>query len=338
LLVVAGASILFATREEPGPQRDRGSSVGFKPERLTAFCRRLRRDEGGQVLVLTAVGMIGICGMAGFAIDVGAFYQAHRKQQAIADAAALAAAGDLPKSTSQATSDANAYATKNGGTLSSISYSTTYMTNDTVTVRASKTVPTTFLGAVGINSANVSVSTTVRAENLQTAIGAAPFGVINTQPELGGDNCPCFGVSTTLDETKGPGPGGFGLINIDGSRGGTSPDTLASWITSGCNCSQTVPVDLYSDTGAKFNSSQVQAAMDGAVGRTLLFPVYDSTSGEGANLTYHVIGWTGFHISAWTAKGTDAIITGYFDHVDWEGSGSSQTSNYFGATTSRMIG
>lgn len=312
--------------------------MGFQPERISAFCRRLRREQSGQVFVLAAMGMVGICGMAGFAIDVGAFYQAHRKQQAIADAAALAAAGDLPASTGQATADAQTYAGKNGGSVASISYSTTYMPNDTVTVSASKTVPTTFLGALGIKSADVTATSTVRAENLQTAVGAAPFGVINTQPQLGGPGCPCFGVPTVLAETKGPGPGGFGIINVDGSRGGTSPGTLASWITSGCDCSQTVPVDLYSDPGAKFNSSQVQDAMNNAIGRTLLFPVYDSTSGQGANLTYHVIGWTGFHITDWAAVGTVALITGYFDHVDWEGSGSSQTSNYFGATTSRMVG
>jgi hypothetical protein len=184
----------------------------------------------------------------------------------------------------------------------------------------------------------VTATSIVRAENLQTAQGAAPFGVINTQPELAGSGCPCFGVSTTLDETKGNGPGAFGLINIDGSRGGSGPGTLANWITNGCSCSETVPVNLYSDPGAKFNSSQVQSAMNAAIGTTKLFPVYDSTSGNGANLTYHVIGWAGFHITAWAAKGTAATITGYFTKVDWEGSGTSDTSTYFGATTARMVG
>lgn len=287
--------------------------------------------------MLGAVGMAAICGMAGFAVDVGAFYQAHRKQQAIADAAALAAAGDLPASTGQATSDAQSYASKNGGSVADIAFSSTYMDNDTVTVKATKTVPTTFLGVLGINSATVTATATVRAENLQTATGAAPFGVINTQPELAGPGCPCFGTSTVLDESK-VGPGGFGLINIDGSRGGSSPGTLATWITDGCSCSQTVPVDLYSDPGAKFNSSQVQSAMNGAIGTTKLFPVYDSTSGNGANLKYHVIGWAGFHITDWSAKGPNALITGYFNKVDWQGSGSSGISNYFGATTSRMVG
>jgi Flp pilus assembly protein TadG len=306
-------------------------------ERLNAFCFRLRRDEGGQVLALAGVGMVAICGMAGFAIDVGAFYQAHRKQQAIADASALAAASDLPGNTGQASSDAQTYASRNGGTASTITFSSTYMANDTVTVQAQSTVPATFLKVLGINQTTVRASTTVRAENLQTAIGAAPFAVINTQPELAGANCPCYEVSTVLDETK-VGPGGFGVIDIDGSRGGTGPGTLASWILDGCDCSQSAPVWLYSDTGAKFNSSQVQDAMNSAMGHTLLFPVYDQITGNGTNLQYHIIGWTGFHVTAWEAQGPDAKITGYFAHVDWQGSGTSDTSNYFGATTSRMVG
>ena len=107
------------------------------------------RDEGGQVLVLAAVGMIAICAMAGLAIDVGVWYQAHRKQQSIADASALAAGGQLPSNTSQASADAQTYAAKNGGSASSIAFSTTYMPSDTVTVEAQTTVPSYFLGCSG---------------------------------------------------------------------------------------------------------------------------------------------------------------------------------------------
>jgi Flp pilus assembly protein TadG len=311
--------------------------VSLAHVRSRVFCRRFCKDEGGQVFVFAAVSMVGICAMAGFAIDVGSWYQAHRKQQSVADAAALAAATDLPVSTSSATTDAQSFAAKNGGTISSITYSTTNMANDTVKVTVTKTVPAAFLKVLGINQANVSASATVVAQTLQTAYGAAPFGVINTQPELAGVGCPCYGVSTTLDETK-VGPGGFGVINVDGHKGGTGPSTLAKWINSGCPCSISAPVYLYSDPGAKFNSSQVQSAMNSSVGRTLLFPVYDTISGTGANLQYHIIGWTGYHITAWAAKGTAATITGYFEHVDWQGSGTSSTTDFFGATNERMIG
>jgi Flp pilus assembly protein TadG len=297
-------------------------------------------EQSGQVMVLAAVGMVAVCGMAGFAIDVGVWFQAHRKQQSIADATALAAASDLPASTSQASTDATVYAGKNGGAVNTINYSTTYLPNDTVTVTAQETVPAFFLKVIGFNSTTVKATSVARAETVQSPYGAAPFAVINTQPQLVGAGCPCFGAAntTTLDETKGAGPGAFQLINIDGSTGGTSPDTLASWITNGCGCTESAPLWLYSDAGAKFNPSQVQAAMDSAVGRTLLFPVYDQTTGTGSNLRYHVIGWAGFHITAWSAKGTQALISGYFTPVDWGGGGTSDTSEYFGATTARLVG
>src|SRR5579864_9238206 len=217
------------------------------------FRSRLRRrgsseNESGQVFVLVAVSMLALVAMAGFAVDVGAMFKAHRTQQAVADAAALAAAADLPSNTGQASSDASTYAAKNGGAVRSISFSTKYLPDDTVTVQAQANVHTAFAGVVGINTVNVSATSTARAENLSSAWGSAPIGVINTQPEL---VCQCLGVQTTLTLDK-TGPGGFDLINIDGSRGGTSPDTLAQWIQYGCACSTSTPVELYSDPGAKF--------------------------------------------------------------------------------------
>jgi Flp pilus assembly protein TadG len=294
------------------------------------------REQDGQVLVLAAVSMSAIIAMAGFAVDVGAFYQAHRKQQAVADAAALAAVGSLPGDTSTATSLAQTYAVKNGGSAASVTFSSTYMTNDTVTVSAHATVPAAFLKVLGINSATVGTSSTARAENLASAWGAAPFGVVSAQPELSGMGCPCFGVSTELQLDK-IGPGGFGIINIDGSRGGTSPGTLADWIENGCGCSTAAPVYLYSDPGAKFNSSQVKDAMDAMIGKNLLFPVYDTTSGDGANLQYHVIGFAGFNLTGYDFKGNNGTIDGSFVKVDWKGAGTSDTSTYFGATTSRLV-
>jgi hypothetical protein len=285
-------------------------------------------------MVLAAISLVAICAMAGFAIDVGVWYQAHRKQQAIADAAALAAAGDLPANTSQATTDANAYAARNGGSASSISFSTQYLANDTITVQAQNTVAAYFLKVIGINSTTVKATAVARAENLGAAYGSAPFGVINTQPELA---CQCWGVPTQLTVGK-TGPGGFDLINIDGSRGGTSPGTLAQWIQYGCSCTTTAPTWLYGDPGAKYNSSQVQGAMNAMIGHTMLFPVYDTTQGNGANLQYHIIGFAAFNMTAFDLRGSSGTISGSFVKVDWAGSGTNSGANYFGATTTQLVG
>jgi Flp pilus assembly protein TadG len=317
--------------------RGRGWSLhGFVRAHAAGVSRTWARFHGqdGQVFVLAAISMVALCAVAGFAIDVGVWYQAHRKQQAIADSAALVAAGDLPASTSLATTDANAYAAKNGGSASSISFSTQYLPNDTITVQAQNTVPAYFLKVIGIDSTTVKALAVARAENLSSAWGSAPFGVINTQPELASKS---WGAQTTLDLNI-IGPGGFGIINIDGSSGGTSPGTLASWIVNGCDCSTATPVWLNSDPGAKFNSSQVKGAMDQIIGHTLLFPVYDTTQGNGANLQYHVIGFAGFNITDYTFKGNSGTITGSFVQTDWQGTGTTDTTTYYGATTTQLVG
>jgi hypothetical protein len=297
------------------------------------------RCAQGQVLALTALGMVGICGIAGFVVDVGSWYQTQRQEQAIADASALAAVRNLPGNQAQASADAQSYATKNGGSSPTISYSTKYMAGDTITVSASTTAPSYFLKALGIGSQTVSASATATAENLQSANGAMPFGVINTQPQLSGSGCPCYGSGNPATLSLGTtGPGGFGIINIDGSRGGTSPGTLAGWIQNGCTCSTSAPVWLYSDPGAKFNSSLVKGAMNAMIGHNLLFPVYDTVTGNGANLQYRVIGWSVFYMTSWAAQGSSGSINGYFVKMDWSGTTTTSSSNYFGATGAVLTG
>ncbi len=53
---------------------------------------RIRRDESGQVLVLTALSMTLLLGFMALAIDVGVLFRAKRNVQIAADAAAVAAA------------------------------------------------------------------------------------------------------------------------------------------------------------------------------------------------------------------------------------------------------
>jgi hypothetical protein len=78
--------------------------------------------------------------------------------------------------------------------------------------------------------------------------------------------------------------------------------------------------------------------MDQVIGHTPLFPVYDHVQSNGANLQYHIIGFAGFTIGGYTFKGNGGSIQGAFAHIDWAGTGSSDTSNYFGATTTQLVG
>jgi hypothetical protein len=65
-------------------------------------------------------------------------------------------------------------------------------------------------------------------------------------------------------------------------NGTTSNDTLADWITAGYPDYLSVGTYL-SDPGAKSNNSSIQNALNARIGSILLFPVYDSYGGGGAN-------------------------------------------------------
>jgi hypothetical protein len=72
----------------------------------------------------------------------------------------------------------------------------------------------------------------------------------------------------------------------------------------------------------------------------MLFPVYDTLSGQGANAEYHIIGWAAFHILSFESHGNDGSITGYFTETIWEGlqattSGGGGPS--FGARTVQLV-
>jgi hypothetical protein len=286
---------------------------------------------------MVVITIIPLLAVGGFVIDLGSWFQAHRQQQSIADASALAGAGNLPVNTTQASADAHAYAVKNDGSLDPITFSSRYLTNDTITVNASREVPSFFLKVVGFDKATVRATAVARAENLGSAYGSAPFAVINTQPELAGPGCPCFGNQTTLDLKK-VGPGGFKIINIDGSQGGLGGQTLADWILGGCDCSTETPLNLYSDPGAKYNGNNVTDAMSARIGSDLLFPVYDTVAAQGSGLKYHVIGFAGFHVTGFNFNGNQGKIMGYFVKVDWNGKPStSPAANYFGATTTLLV-
>jgi len=289
------------------------------------------KDTRGQAAVLTILFMTVLIGATAMALDVGSWFRARRALQAQADAAALAGAQALPDSTADAQSLAIQYAGTNGGVLgaSGITFQSQMTPNDTISVQMKAPAPGFFSKLFGLNSVTVEAHAAARTDNFNEARNAAPIGVNYSHPLLSGMNngtqCPCFDIPTELDLHK-IGPGGFDLLNLDGSRGGVNPNTLASWMETGLDAWMPLG-DYYSDPGAKFNSSGMQQALTDNIGKELLFPVYDTTQGNGANMTYHVIGWVGFVITSYDARGNNGTLYGYFTQVIWQGIQGSTGSN-----------
>ncbi len=273
-----------------------------------------RKDERGQAVVLMVLSLVVLLGMCALVLDVGSWFREKRRLQGTADAAALAGAQQLPSNPSAAQTMAMSYANQNGGDVAgaNITVTSTNMANDTIAVKAAKTASGFFSGVLGIASANIDARAKALVGYPQSVLGVAPI-VVNEQHPLihGTGGCPCFTEMTTIPLGKNGAPGAFDLINLDGSRGGTSPGTLASWMLDGYP-SYLGLGNYYSDPGAKFNSSAMQNALQQRLNTTLLFPVYDTLQGNGANAHYNVIGWIGFHMTAYDARGSSGTLTGYF--------------------------
>lgn len=274
--------------------------------------------ESGQVAVLFLVFLVVMLGSAAVAIDVGSWYRADRALQSTSDASALAAAQALPYDTAGASALASEYATKNGGGVDSVEFSDEVVANDTVVVTGTREAPGFFSKLFGVDSVEVRARAAARSGTLSEARWAAPFGVDEQHEMLQCEPLPCFGEDTTLELDK-VGPGAFRIVNIDGSHGGTGPPILADWIENGFD--GYMPLGwYYSDPGAKFNSSQVRAALDASIGRELLFPVYRNTRGGGSNFEYEVVGWAGFLLTGWDVHGSkDSRLHGQFTQIIWEG-------------------
>ena len=276
------------------------------------------RKESGQAILVTVVFMTALLGTVALVVDVGSWFRTQRGLQATADAAALAAAQALPDSPGTAGALASEFVTKNGGGTAVVTFATRLRPNDTVRVRLSTNASGVFAKIFSVDSVEIGARAAARAAIPGSARWAAPIAVDERHPLISGVGCPCFNEPTELDLLK-IGPGAFRLVNVDGSHGGTGPDTLGDWIRTGF--SGYMPVDWYfSDSGVKFNSSQVVSALDDRIGDVLLFPVYRETVAEGANFDYHVVGWVGFRLQSYQIQGSKKNkLFGQFETIIWEG-------------------
>jgi Flp pilus assembly protein TadG len=277
------------------------------------------RNESGQAILMTVLFLSVLMGVAAISVDVGSWYRQQRQAQATADAAALAGAQALPTDPTQAQVLADQYATSNGGGVlasGGITLRDDFTAHDTVVVKVSKDAPSFFANVFGINHATVTATAAARADAPNQVYGAAPIVVNKLHPLLSGPGCPCFDVPTTLPLGKDGAPGAFGLTDLDGGSNG-SPD-LADWIQNGFDGYLGLG-DYESDPGAKFDASDLDAALTDRLGTELLFPVYDRLADQGANAYYDVIGWVGFHLASYDAQGNSGDLSGWFTKVIWKG-------------------
>jgi hypothetical protein len=298
------------------------------------------RSEHGQATVLTVLFLIVLIGAGALVLDVGSWFREQRDTQSDADAAALAAAQELPGSLSAADALGREYLVKNGvDSVPNITFAKKFATNDTVTVRVNRTAPGIFAKVFGIDSVEVGAKATARASGLQAARWVAPIAVNIKHEKLScGEDVeqrpvPCFGDATeiTLAHLHGPGSGNaagsFSLINLDSSDSGSvGGSMIGDWIEQGFD--EYMEIGKYTAVpSAEFNDSHVKGALAARMNDVLLFPIYKTITGSGTNAEFDVVGWVGFKVTSFEASGSSGKVRGAFTEVIWEGIQSNSGAN-----------
>ena len=304
-----------------------------------------RTNERGQAVVLMVISLAVLTGMAALVLDVGIWMRTDRRLQATADAAALAGAQKLPTDVAGAKALAQTYANQNGGDVlgANISVTTTYTSNDTISVKAAKNQSGIFSKVLGIDSANIKADAKARVDSPQQARYVAPMVVYcghSLIQNCNGNHTPTFNVQTTMDYDKMGAPGAFGMLNLDGGNGTPGASEEGNWILHGYD--KYLPLGMYrSDPGAKFSSQNVNGALDARVGTVLLFPVFKTLDGTGQNAEYDIIGWIGFYLTKETTHGNSATLEGYFTEYIAQGilaQSGSGAPNTFGVRSVQLVG
>jgi Flp pilus assembly protein TadG len=303
-----------------------------------------RKNESGQAIVMLAISLTVIMGMAALVLDVGSWFRTDRRLQQTADAAALAGAQMLPNP-GQATSTALHYANENGGNVigSDIEVSTTFTTNDTIRVKAQKDDPGFFSKIFGLDSTTIHAQAKARTDSPLQARYVAPMVVSCNHPLIqncNGNNTPTFETQTTMDYDPMGAPGAYGMLNLSNGNGTPGTSEEAEWILRGFD-KYLDTGDYRSDPGAKFSSTNIRDALEARKGTVLLFPVFRVLNGTGQNAVYEIIGWIGFRLQSYETHGNNATLHGVFTEYIAQGilaSSGSGIPTTFGVKSIQLIG
>lgn len=180
-----------------------------------------------------------LLGMAGLALDLGA-YASHRRQlQNAADSIALAAARDLPDATA-AQASAQTWATKNGVAWSDVTFAVIPQgagnPNPKVRVDVSHQHAFAFMKILGINSRSVSAHAAAIKTSPGGVGGLMPWSVLQSVQQ----GATLGALVTVKYDANNAQNGNFGAIALDGTGANVYQDTIDNGSTS-IVCAQGVP-------------------------------------------------------------------------------------------------
>lgn len=280
-------------------------------------CCRTDSDAGerGQALVVWALALVALVGMAGLTLDGSNTVENRRQLQNAADAAAFAGAYDLPGGPTQAQTDATQWLTKNnfgnaGDSVLTNAVSSTNFANDTITVKLQRSVPFSLAKVLGLSSADVQATAKV------VVGGASQF----TYCDGNGNSCSSsfFPYIVWNNDVKTNQPHQLGDVITYRSTQWITANVYQSnsnpaWNTNSNDFKGFLCLDrsdhcttntiVIGDNAAKGGNacglepvSQLQAIQNSS-SPYIILPIADSSSGNGAGQVLHIIGFVTLDIS-----------------------------------------
>ena len=275
---------------------------------MSLLLTRMRNDSG-QALVFVALILMVLVGMAALVVDGGSWYQADRRLQTAADAAALAGAQHLPTEQTQARTVALDYAQRNYGGIPAPAVD--FPDVGTINVSATAQAPGIFARIFDIDEVTVRAEAQARVFAPAELKDVAPIAVHSSMACIVTDPT-CFGQPKTLTLTENfefdPTKSKFGLLDLD-RDGSAGAGDMKDWLENGYTDFLPIDEDYPAANGEK-NGIKKELEDAAAAQRVLLFPVYDTAN---ASTGYHVIGWAAFVIDKvvkWSGKLHE--LTGHF--------------------------
>ena len=277
--------------------------------------------EHGGIAVIVALLMVVLLGFAAIAVDVGMLYSERAQLQNGSDAAALMVAQKCARNAADencSTSAPLAPSLANGNALdgnSGVKSITLDKTGRTVTVTtgakqtgsAPNTVSLFFAKALGIPSAEVSATSSVRWGS--PVEGTTPFPLAFSVCQVSG----MVGGAAQLLQNH------TSNANTDcplGPAGKTVPGGFAWIVQNAGQCGGLVNLAINqsgSDTGndgpSNCDAILTKWAGDLAAGHpvTVLLPVYEDVTGTGSGASYDLIAFASFSVQGWAFSGADKL-------------------------------
>lgn len=238
--------------------------------KLTKLCKMININEEGSIVVLVAVFMVGLIGLAALVLDLGLAYNNKAELQKDLDSIALAAVSELPATNvdewNKAVEVATRYAELNG--VSGLTTEKVENSEGTkiigMKVSSNVDVPYSFAKVFGSDKGNVALSSTAEIRSVDGGVkGLLPFVIDEeSMKRIKSGSIDLITIKTDADlDIADPdsefGNGWFGPVDID--RNGSSS---ASEYTAKIATGSTVPLDI-GDTLNLVGGNKVGPTADG---------------------------------------------------------------------------